>query len=72
METDRRSQDMCTSIRKFIDAQSDIWKVVEELARRVDAMQNGTHPGGVSSDSNMTGDQSSSDASVALQLEIDD
>ena len=73
METDRRWQDLRTSIGKFIDEQSAIRKVVEELARRVvDAMQNGTHPGGVSSDSNMTGEQSSSDASVALQLEIDD
>ena len=47
-------------------------KVVEELARCVDAMQNGTHPGGVSSDSNMTGEQNPSDASVALHLEIED
>ena len=45
METDCRSQDICMSIGKFVDEQSDIRKVVEELARRVDAMQNGTHPG---------------------------
>ena len=72
METDRRSQDMRTSIGQFVNEQTDIRKVVEELARRVDVMQNGTHPGGVSSDSNTTGEQNLSDASVALQLEIED
>ena len=34
METDRRSQDMCTSTGRVIDEQSDIRKVVEELSHR--------------------------------------
>ena len=44
MESDKRSNGMCTSIGKFIDEQSDIRKIVEELARRIDAMRDGTHP----------------------------
>ena len=43
-ETDRRSHDMCNSIEHFIDEQQDVRKVVEDLARQVDAIQNGTHP----------------------------
>ena len=72
METDRRSQDMCTSIGRFIDEQLDVQKVVEELARLVDDMQNGTHPGGVSSDSDVASEQNLPDASIAMQLEIED
>ena len=72
METDRRSQDLCTSIGKFIDEQTDIRKVVEGLARRIDAMQDGTHPGSGSSGSNTTGEQNQTDTSVALQMEIED
>ena len=34
----------------------DIRRIVEELARRIDAMQNGTHPRGVFSDSDPTSD----------------
>ena len=72
METDRRSQDMCTSIGKFIEEQSDIRKIVEGLARLVDATQSGTHPSSGSSGSNTTGEQKPSDTSVALHLGIED
>ena len=72
MDTDRRSGDMCMWIGQLINKQNDIRKAVEGLARHMDAMQNGTNPGGDSSDSNPTGEQNPSDASIAMQLEIDD
>ena len=70
-ETDKRAQDMCASIGKVIDEQNDIRKIVEELARRIDAMRDGTHPRDVSSGSNASNEQNLSDVSVAMQLEIE-
>ena len=45
-ETDRRSHEMCNSLGHFVTEQNDIRGIVEELARRIDAMQKGTHPAG--------------------------
>ena len=70
IETDKRSQDMGTSLGKFIDEQHDIRVIVQELARRIDAMKDGTHPRDVSSSSQC--EQDLPDASVAMQLEIAD
>ena len=50
-ETDRRSHDMCNSIGHFVYGQHDIRKVVEDLARRIDVIQNGTYPESTSSSS---------------------
>ena len=46
--------------------------MVEELARRIDAMQNGTHRRDVSSDINALNKQTVSDAGVATQWVIED
>ena len=58
---------MRTSLGRFIYEQSDVRNTVEELARHVDAIRDGTHP---RESSSATATQS--DASVALPLEIDD
>ena len=74
---------MCTTIGRLIDEQGDIRMIVEELARRIDAIREGTHPRseapqdrthprGTSSDSNAPNEQRFPDASVAMQLEIED
>ena len=68
MKTDKQAHEMCTSIRRFIDEQGDIRSIVEELARRTDAirdgthprgdaLRDGTHPRGTSSDSNAPNEQ---------------
>ena len=83
METDKRSHEVCTSIRKFIEEQTDIRKIVEELARRIDAMRDGTHPRSedtrdgthprdASSGSNASNEQNIPDVGVAMQLQIED
>ena len=78
METDKRSHEMCTSIGKFVDEQSDIRRMVEELARRIDATQDGTHPSDgthprkVPPDGDASQEQNLPDVSVAMHLEIED
>ena len=52
--------------------QNDIRMIVEELARRIDALKDGTHPRGASSASNPSGEQTQSDVSIAMKLEIED
>ena len=49
----------------------DIRKVVEDLARKVDAIQNGTHPG-ESAGSSAGPEQASTDIGVPALLEIED
>ena len=49
MATDRKFNEICTTIGRLIDEQGDIRKTVEELAGRMDAMQHGTHPRDTSS-----------------------
>ena len=82
MKADKQAHEMCTSIGRFIDEQGDIRRIVEELARRIDAirdgthprseaLQDGTHPRSTSSDSNAQNEQKLPDASVAMQLEIE-
>ena len=44
--------------------------MVEALAQRVDAIQNGTHPSGVAG--RASPDQSSTDVGVSVHLEIED
>ena len=71
-QTDRRAHEMCTSIGHLIDEQHDIRKVVKDLARRIDAIQNGTHPGGTSSGSNAAPEQAPPEVGVPVVLEIED
>ena len=40
METDRRSHQMSNSVGQIIDEQQDIRKVVEDLARKLEVLQN--------------------------------
>ena len=83
MKTDRQGHELCTSLGRFIDEQGDIRSTVEELARRIDAIRDGTHPRseapqdgahprGNSSDSATQNEQRLPDASIATQLEIED
>ena len=84
LKTDKQAHEMCTSIGRFIDDQGDIRRIlVEELARQIDvirdgthprseALQDGTHPRSTASDSNTPNEQRLPDARVAMQLEIED
>ena len=70
-ETDRRSHDMCNSLARFTDEQHDIRKVVEDLARKIDAIQQGTHPRESARSSNDP-EEASIDVGVPVLLEIED
>ena len=61
MENDKRAQDVCASLRRFIHEQNDTRMIVEKLARRIDAMRDGTHRRDVSSGSNAPNEQNSPD-----------
>ena len=43
-KTDKQRHDVCTSLGRFIEEQGDSRTFVEELARRIDAIKDGTHP----------------------------
>ena len=68
-KTDRQGHEVCTSLGRFIEEQGDVRTIVEELARRIDAIRDGTHPSGTMSDGAA---QRPADASIAMQLEIED
>ena len=83
MNTDRQGHELRTSLGRFIDEQGDVCSTVEELARRIDAIrdgthprsgapQDGTHPRNTSSDSAPQNEQRLPEASVAMQLEVED
>ena len=70
--SDRNFNGMRTSMGQIIHEQGDIRKIVEELARRMDTMQHGTHPRNAASDSGAAQGQTLTDAGVTMQLEIED
>ena len=66
-KTDQQGHEVCTAVQRVINEQGDIRNIVEELARRIDTIRDGTHPRDSSS---ATATQS--DAGVAMQLELND
>ena len=43
-KTDKQGHEVCTAVERVIHEQGDIRKTVEELARRIDSIRDGTHP----------------------------
>ena len=64
-KTDKQGHEVCTAVERVINEQGDIRNIVEELARRIDAIRDGTHPR-----DSPSATATQSDAGVAMQLEL--
>ena len=65
-KTDKQGHEVRTAVERVINEQRDIRKAIEELARCIDTISNGTHPRKSPSETTAT----QSDAGVAMQLEL--
>ena len=70
-ETDRRSREVCDSVGHFIGEQHDTRQTVEDLARQVEVMRNGSRPNSTSADSHGVPEQVTPEVGVPALLEVE-
>ena len=65
-KTDKQGHEVCTAVGRIITEQEDTPRIVEELARRIDSIRDGTRPEGPPEVATQ------SEVGVATQLELSD